>query len=82
MAEALARLEAAFGRLSERLAGRLTALQQAAKTADNLAIERDQLKAALEASRQRERDLQHAAEEASLALDQAIAEVRAVLGEA
>jgi uncharacterized protein involved in exopolysaccharide biosynthesis len=77
LADALARLDAAIA----SLAGRLAAAQRDAKAADNLRIEHDRLSAALEASHQRERDLQRAAQEASQALDQAIAEVRAVLGE-
>lgn len=77
LANALARLDAAI----TGLAGRLAGAQRDAKAADNLRVELERLTVALEASHQRERDLQRAAQEASQALDQAIAEVRAVLGE-
>ena len=75
---AVKRLDAALAMLQQRLTLKLA---EAGAGADG-AFEQDRAKLAteLDAARARERDLRAAGEEASLALGQAIAEIRSALG--
>ena len=76
MAAAIRRLERATMMLEQRVARRVA--EAAASNGDLFDFDRAQLAADLDAARARERDLEAAGEEASAALAQAIAELKAV----
>ena len=93
---AVRRLERAVSQLEQRLAAKaaeaeraLAAAKTAAASAPALAVEpglfedeeRARLLADLEAAREREKALEEAGEQASVALGRAIAEIRAALGD-
>jgi hypothetical protein len=76
---AVRRLERATAQLEQRLTHRLA---EAGAQADGLFdADRARLAADLDACRGRQRELEDAGSQASRALDQAIGEIRAVLGE-
>jgi hypothetical protein len=78
-------LDMAAKRLERALAtleGRMVGLQSSADAGGLFDHDRSKLAAELDAARARERELQAAGQEAALALDRAIAEVREVLSAA
>jgi len=80
------RLERAVAQLEQRLAARATvavasATASAESSADLFDGEAARLKAQLDAARDRERALEEAGAQASVALGKAIAEIRAALGD-
>ena len=80
------RLERAVTQLEQRLAARATvavasATASSASSSDLFDGEAARLKAELDAARERERALEEAGAQASVALGRAIAEIRAALGD-
>lgn len=88
---AVRRLERAVGQLEQRLAAKAAEARRAAAAAPAAGLspepglfddqERVRLLADLEAAREREKALEEAGEQASVALGRAIAEIRAALGD-
>ncbi|MDI1364273.1 MAG: DUF4164 family protein [bacterium] len=75
------RLERAVAQLEQRLAAQAARPPAPTGAGDLFDGEAARLKAELDAARERERALEEAGEQASVALGRAIAEIRAALGE-